>query len=187
MNENESKYLSLKTAAELYGYTRDHLGLMIRMGKLKGIKLGSYYVTTNEWITDYLKDYADPGHPAVKSKFSNKFLTQAFTSRLPAEALAKEGGDVKETKVKTSKTKFSKKFENDFFSEIQKELSSPLEELSAAQGKIGALPVLPDQHYIISSNPYVILPIREMEESERESILRKISDRDRSENKRETV
>ncbi len=166
MSENENKYLSLKTAAGLYGYTRDHLGLMIRQGKLKGIKLGSYYVTTNEWISDYLEKYADPGHPAIKSKFSNKFLTQAFASR----------GSAKEVKSKTLQTNVSNKLGDDFFSEIQKELLPSLQELSA-----------PVRRYTTSGNPYVILPIRRMEELERESILRKISDCDKSENKRETI
>ncbi|MCX6813813.1 MAG: hypothetical protein NT078_01095, partial [Candidatus Azambacteria bacterium] len=74
MEENNSeKYLPLKTAAQLYGYTRDHLGLMIRQNKLKGIKLGSYYVTTAEWTTEYIKKYADPNHPVNKNKLSNKF------------------------------------------------------------------------------------------------------------------
>ena len=207
MNENENKYLSLKTAAGLYGYTRDHLGLMIRQGKLKGIKLGSYYVTTNEWLTDYLKKYADPGHPAIASKFSNKFLTQTFASRSLAEtslarrslgvAGAKEGGGAqpslklrpasKETKSKTPQVSVSNKFGDDFFSEIQKELLSSLQELSAARRETGALPASPARRYAISGNPYIILPIRKMEESERESILRKIYNRNGSENKQETV
>ncbi len=51
-NLNYVKYVSLKTAAGLYSYSRDHLGLMIRQDKLKGVKLGSYYVTTNEWMID---------------------------------------------------------------------------------------------------------------------------------------
>ncbi len=177
MNENENQYLSLKTAAGLYGYTRDHLGLMIRQGKLKGIKLGSYYVTTNEWIADYLKDYADPGHPATAGKFSNKFLTRALVS----------GGNVKEVKNKIIKVDFPNKPGNDFFSEIQKELLPSLQELSMTREKTNDLSTAPAQHHATTDNPYIILPIRKMEESERENILRKIYDRARLENRRETV
>lgn len=186
MNENQNKYLSLKTAAELYGYTRDHLGLMIRQGKLKGIKLGSYYVTTNEWITDYLKRYADPGHPATSGKFSNKFLAQAFVGKENKERIV-YGGGAKKKKGKALQEKFSNKSENDFFSQIQKELLPSLQELSAVQEKISVLPTASTQRYVNIDNPYVILPIRKMEESERENTIKKISNRDRSENNQETV
>lgn len=164
MNENENKYLSLKTAAGLYGYTRDHLGLMIRHGKLRGIKLGSYYVTTNEWMTDYLKHYADPGHPAAAGKFSNKFLAQAFAVK--DSAVAGRGGAKKEQNG-ASQTNAQSKFTN--------ELVSSLQELSAAREETDILPILSAQRNTISDNQYLILPIRKMEESERESILRKIS------------
>lgn len=184
MNENENKYLSLKTAAGLYGYTRDHLGLMIRHGKLKGIKLGSYYVTTNEWMTDYLKHYADPGHPAVAGKFSNKFLAQAFAAG--DTAVADRSGAKKEQN-RASKTNVQSKFTNDFFSEIKKELLPSLQELSAAREEIDILPALSVQRNTISDNQYLILPIRKMEESERESILKKISYRGQSGGEREIV
>src|SRR3990167_1269816 len=99
MEENNSeKYLPLKTAAQLYGYTRDHLGLMIRQNKLKGIKLGSYYVTTNKWMTDYIKNFADPNHPASRGKLSNKFLTEILSSQksgLPAKTVAPEDASLK--------------------------------------------------------------------------------------------
>lgn len=179
MNENENKYLSLKTAAGLYGYTRDHLGLMIRHGKLKGIKLGSYYVTTNEWMTDYLKHYADPSHPATAGKFSNKFLTRAFA--VPARHGAKK------EKSEASQINVQNKFTDDFFSEIKNELLSSLQELSAAREATDISLILSAQRNTISDNQYLILPIRKMEESERESILSKISDRGKSENKGEMV
>ena len=182
MNENENKYLSLKTAAGLFGYTRDHLGLMIRQGKLKGIKLGSYYVTTSDWMTDYLKNHADPGHPATTGKFSNKFLTQA----LAAKENIISRGSAKEVKITTSKANIQNKFGDDFFSEIQKELLPSLQELSAAR-ETDALPASRAWRHAVSGNPYVILPIRKMEESERESIIRKISDCDKSKNERGTA
>ena len=81
---DSNKYLSLKTAAQLYGYTRDHLGLMIRQGKLKGKKLGNYYVTTNDLMIEYIKNFADPSHPAIRNKLSNKFLTRILRSKKDA-------------------------------------------------------------------------------------------------------
>ncbi len=170
MSENENKYLSLKIAAGLYGYTRDHLGLMIRQGKLKGIKLGSYYVTTNKWMADYLKGHANPDHPIIAGKFSNKFLTQAL--------------EVKENIV-SPQANISNKFDNNSFSKIQKELLSSFQELSAARDKTDVLPHLSAQHYVVSGNQYLILPIRKMEESEREEIFRKISNYDKLKDERE--
>jgi len=186
MNENENKYLSLKTAAGLYGYTRDHLGLMIRQGKLQGIKLGSYYVTTSDWMIDYLKKYADLGHPHIKGKFSNKFLTQAFATKENKENKVSLGS-TKGAERKTFQKNISNKLEDDFLIDIQKELLPSLRELSVAQGETDAPSVSSAVSYINSGNPYVILPIRKMEESERESILSKISDCDKSKNKQETV
>ena len=51
---------------------------MIRLGKLNGIKLGSYYVTTDEWMNEYVKKFANPNHPTLKNKLSNKFLSEAL-------------------------------------------------------------------------------------------------------------
>lgn len=186
MNENENKYLSLKTAAGLYGYTRDHLGLMIRQGKLKGIKLGSYYVTTRNWMMDYLKNYADPSHPAAAGKFSNKFLIQAFAAKDPA--VAGRGGG-KEEKSKIPQANDQNKLEYNFFRDIQKELLPSLKELSMPQKKISApysqLALHHDDNAL--SGSYIILPIRKMEESERKHILRKISECDKSKNESETA
>lgn len=195
MNENENKYLSLKTAAGLYGYTRDHLGLMIRQGKLKGIKLGSYYVTTNEWVSDYLRKYADPDHPAIKDKFSNKFLTQVLDAKENKESEKDKESkgniisrvNIKKSKIKTSRINTSNKSEDNFFSEIQKELLPSLQELSVAQVKKDILPVASTQQYIIATDPYIILPIRKMENSERDNILRKTYDRDYSESSQKMI
>ena len=133
---NPGKYLPLKTAAELYGYTRDHLGLMIRQNKLKGIKLGSYYVTTNEWMTNYIKNFADPGHPTSRSKLSNKFLTEILSS--------KNGGllavNAKNTIRRSAETIVPENIQNNAVKEYA---------------------------------PYVILPIRKMNNIEREEIFKK--------------
>lgn len=185
MEENKfEKYLSLKTAAGLYGYTRDHLGLMIRQGKLKGIKLGSYYVTTRDWMMDYLKNHADLGHPTAAGKFSNKFLIQAFAAN---EAIQADTKDKFRAKSKITQKNIRSKSADDFFSEIQKELLPSLKELSAVREKSDILSASPDLHHTISGNPYVILPIRKMEESECEEILRKISDRNESGSEPEAV
>lgn len=151
MNDLDSnKYISLKAAAELYGYTRDHLGLMIRQGKLNGIKLGSYYVTTGEWMAGYVRTFAAPNHPTLKNKLSNKFLTGALSSKKSS------------LPVMRSVPKYGA---NNSLKEII------LEELGQS---IQAARV-ENLTSISSDVPYVILPIRKMENAEREKILKKVS------------
>ena len=87
-NTDSNKYISLKAAGALYGYTRDHLGLMIRKEKLKGMKLGSYYVTTGEWMIDYIKNFSDYNHPISRNKLSNKFLADILSAKKDAPLVA---------------------------------------------------------------------------------------------------
>lgn len=152
-DNNSEKYLPLKTAAELYGYTRDHLGLMIRQNKLKGIKLGSYYVTTNGWMTDYIKNFADPNHPTSRGKLSNKFLTEILSSkRKPAKIVAPEDTSLK-IKILEELTQYKSLTNN-------KTLKA---DISEAESVVSTFP----------KAPYVILPVRKMENIEREEIFKK--------------
>ena len=152
---NSEKYLPLKTAAELYGYTRDHLGLMIRQGKLKGIKLGSYYVTTNGWMADYIKNFADPDHPISRSKLSNKFLTEILSSKKggsPAKTVVPENAGLKR-KILEELTQYKS-----------------LTDDKALKADINRTESIVSTFF---NAPYVILPIRKMENIEREEILKK--------------
>ena len=166
-SDSNNKYIPLKTAAELYGYTRDHLGLMIRQNKLKGIKLGSYYVTTNGWMTNYIKNFADPSHPAFKGKLSNKFLIEIFSSknklplaintkntmRRPVKTVAPENADLKR-KILEELTQY-KSLTDD------KALKADINQMENIVSTF-------------SNAPYVILPIRKMENIEREEVLKKV-------------
>ena len=50
-----SKYISLTKAAEYSGYSGDYLRLRIRQGKLKGVKIARNWLTTKEWIDEYIE------------------------------------------------------------------------------------------------------------------------------------
>ena len=183
---NSEKYLPLKTAAELYSYTRDHLGLMIRQNKLKGIKLGSYYVTTNEWMIEYVKKYVDPNHPVHKNKLSNKFLTEALLNE-GGQAILKN--EVKSVSVKnfTAKSKMQPRKTNfavfkstneppqtDLQAEILKELSRF--HATSNEKSTNSNLKLQDNSLLERSNlPYIILPVRKMNDFERNEILKKTS------------
>ncbi len=177
-SDSNNKYLPLKTAAQLYGYTRDHLGLMIRQNKLKGIKLGSYYVTTNEWMTDYIKNFADPGYPISRGKLSNKFLTEILSSKKDLSLAV----NTKNTIKKPVKTIAPKNTQNNTVKEygahngLKRKI---LEELTQYKSLIDDKALKADIKQeksivsMFSNAPYVILPIRKMENIEREEILKK--------------
>lgn len=50
-----AKYLSLADAARISPYTQEYLSLRARQGKLQALKLGRNWVTTQEWLNDYLE------------------------------------------------------------------------------------------------------------------------------------
>jgi len=184
MEENNSeKYLPLKTAAELYGYTRDHLGLMIRQNKLKGIKLGSYYITTSEWMTNYIRNFADPDHPVSKNKLSNKFLTEILSSKRGLSLAVNTENTIK----KPAKTIASKNTQNNAVKKyaadnnlndnnLKEKILEELEQYrSLADDKAPKADINQAEDIVstFSNAPYVILSIRKMEDIEREEILKK--------------
>jgi len=165
-SDSNNKYIPLKTAAELYGYTRDHLGLMIRQNKLKGIKLGSYYVTTNGWMTDYIKNFADPGHPTSRGKLSNKFLTEVLSSKKDLSLAV----NAKNTIKKPAKTIAPENVG------LERKILEELEQYkSLTDGKAPKADINQTESIVstFSNAPYVILPIRKMENAEREEIFKK--------------
>lgn len=188
-NTDSSKYLSLKTAAKLYGYTRDHLGLMIRKGKLGGVKLGSYYVTTNDWMTEFVKNFSDPNHPTSKNKMSNKLLTGILTNERNVNAdfalkkniskyVDKEANKDRNLKL-PPKTDHIISFEKKISEELSR-LSSSSKYPEQTKNKIYMDSDKKDndpEDYGFKMNfmnPYVVLPIREMKIEEREDILNRI-------------
>lgn len=52
--EQKDKYISLQEAAKLCLYSQDYLSLRARQGKLKAQKIGRNWVTTEDWLKDYI-------------------------------------------------------------------------------------------------------------------------------------
>ena len=105
------QYISLSKAGKIYDYTPQHLGLMIRRGKLKAIRIGGKWVTTLEWLEQYKrfveknnkcrKKFKKTKRPLFNLQFKQAFkkalafslislLLFAFVST--AYVAAKEGG-----------------------------------------------------------------------------------------------
>ena len=55
MKRKIGNYISLKEASKISGLTSDHLGLLIRKGKLGGKKIGRDYFTTKNSLSAYKK------------------------------------------------------------------------------------------------------------------------------------
>jgi len=54
MKTEESQFISLAAAAKMTNYSQDYISLLCRQGKLKAEKLGRNWVTTKEWIDEYV-------------------------------------------------------------------------------------------------------------------------------------
>lgn len=184
MEINDSvKYLSLKNAAQLYGYTRDHLGLMIRQNKLKGKKLGNYYITTNEWVLEYVKNYADPNHSTAKNKLSNRFISEALSSKKEIKSFEKRKNFPQKNTSCLEEIKKPASFINGksddssgepktkLQEEILKELLLSQEDKALNIESKSRSDTKEEMSWPPSNQPYLVLPIRKMEDIERERIL----------------
>ncbi len=60
------EYIPLAEAGHILNTSRDYMNVLVRRGKLRAIKLGRNWVTTNEWINVYQKSV---GRAVLKSEF----------------------------------------------------------------------------------------------------------------------
>ena len=55
IESENNKYISLSKAVEYCNYSQEYLSLRSRQGKLKAVKFGRNWLTTKEWIDEYIK------------------------------------------------------------------------------------------------------------------------------------
>ncbi|MEK7164320.1 MAG: hypothetical protein AAB779_00075 [Patescibacteria group bacterium] len=83
--EAEQKYLTLSEAAPLTPYSSSYLSFLARKGKLRSIKEGDTWLTTREWVLDYMGFVGERG---VKEKTmpaesgSGGYITSAQAERI---------------------------------------------------------------------------------------------------------
>ena len=77
--EPKNKYISLAEASGKSSYSQEYLSLRARQGKLKAKKVGRDWVTTEQWLDEYLAK-------AKLSGSSQKINTDEF---IPLQAAAK--------------------------------------------------------------------------------------------------
>ncbi len=175
---DSKQYLSLREAAQLYGYTRDHLGLMIRRGRLEGVRLGTYYATTAAWMDEYIKNYSDADNPKAKTKFSNKFRSGILDKKpLPDAAIP----NIADVSKKSRESKEAGKQKTSGLEELQQHIDEVLAQMtpqiaSASAEKLLAPPLAstaPAAGLAQASGGHeiIILPVRKMHDFERQIII----------------
>lgn len=68
MKTEESQFISLAAAAKMTNYSQDYISLLCRQGKLKAEKLGRNWVTTKEWVDEYVDKTEGKGASVVPVK-----------------------------------------------------------------------------------------------------------------------
>ena len=71
MNDSNINYISLSEAAKLTNYSQDYISLLCRQKKLKGTKIGRNWVTTKEWVENYINKTNGSGENIIPVKIKN--------------------------------------------------------------------------------------------------------------------
>ena len=74
--QDSLKVISLNQGAKISGYTQDYLGSLIRKGEMKGEKIGSNWVTTEEDIKKYISKKKAPHKKLVLKDLFSHFLAR---------------------------------------------------------------------------------------------------------------
>jgi hypothetical protein len=82
MNPEEPKYISLQEATRHCSYSQEYLSLRARAGKLRAIKIGRNWVTTKEWLEEYVgigeeeqNQYISLQEAAQSCSYSQEYLS----------------------------------------------------------------------------------------------------------------
>ena len=71
-SEMNINYISLHEAAKLTNYSQDYISLLCRQKKIKGIKMGRNWVTTTEWVENYINRTKGSGQFVIPVKIKTK-------------------------------------------------------------------------------------------------------------------
>ncbi|MBX3061273.1 MAG: helix-turn-helix domain-containing protein [Anaerolineae bacterium] len=59
--DDKTRLISLPEAAELYGFSPNYLGNLVRKGRLKAQKVGNSWVTTPQDVEDFVRSRRQRG------------------------------------------------------------------------------------------------------------------------------
>ena len=69
-------YISLHEAAKLTNYSQEYISLLCRQKKIKGVKMGRNWVTTVQWVENYINKTKGSGQFVVPVKVNIKAKTK---------------------------------------------------------------------------------------------------------------
>ncbi|MFA6096182.1 MAG: hypothetical protein WC788_00975 [Candidatus Paceibacterota bacterium] len=72
MEDKEIKYISLSKAAKMTEYSQEYISLLCRTKKMKGVKLGRNWVTTVDWVREYIDRTNGKSEFVVPVRIENK-------------------------------------------------------------------------------------------------------------------
>ncbi len=79
----ENNYISLQEATKYCNYSQEYLSLRARQGKLKAVKMGRNWVTTKEWLAEYLEKVKEYKKSVIERKKKNFEKSRTFPENLP--------------------------------------------------------------------------------------------------------
>ncbi|MFA7171518.1 MAG: hypothetical protein WC180_06010 [Candidatus Paceibacterota bacterium] len=97
MKTEEPKFISLAAAAKMTNYSQDYISLLCRQGKLKAEKLGRNWVTTKEWLYEYVDKTEGKGASVVPVRIgeSNEKIIDKKTVEKKKEYVGEKKAAVK--------------------------------------------------------------------------------------------
>ncbi|MGB1249003.1 MAG: helix-turn-helix domain-containing protein [Candidatus Promineifilaceae bacterium] len=60
-SDSKKRLISLSEAAEIYDFNNDYLGQLARRGRLKAQKIGNSWVTTPNYVEDFIRSRKQKG------------------------------------------------------------------------------------------------------------------------------
>ena len=83
-NNLKQEYISLNKASKLCKYSRDYLSLRARQGKLKAVKYGNRWVTTEKWLNNYIHQFKSEAKKLTSKDLntSNEYISLFEASKL---------------------------------------------------------------------------------------------------------
>ena len=73
----KKEYISLQEATQFCKYSQEYLSLRARQGKLKAVKMGRNWVTTKDWLEEYLRKVEEYNHKIKKISQPSKTVGRA--------------------------------------------------------------------------------------------------------------
>ncbi len=89
-SDNNQNYISLQEATKLCNYSQEYLSLRARHGKLKALKFCRNWVTTKEWLGEYLVRAEEYNRSIDSKKAEKKIVKIELVKHLPPKNLPVE-------------------------------------------------------------------------------------------------